>query len=77
MNKSQRKELQKACELLEQANEIVARVKNEEQDKFDNLSEGLQQTAANAKLEDNAYFLEDIESNIEEQRSELETFIDN
>jgi hypothetical protein len=64
MNKYQRKELERANDLLEEAKEIISRVKDEEQDKYDNLPEGLQNTNANKKLEENADELDDIETNL-------------
>lgn len=61
MNKDQRKELQLAKKLIEEANEkletakgIIEIVAEEEQEKFDNLNEGMQAMERNQKLEDNA-----------------------
>ncbi|MDB4919477.1 hypothetical protein [Mucilaginibacter sp.] len=71
MNKAQRKELCKALELIENASEIIIRIKDEEQDKFDNLSEGLQATEVNQKLEENAQELETIGDSLEDIKQEL------
>lgn len=72
MNKQQRKDLQlavtaieKAKELLSQAKEIIERCGEDEQEKFDNLSEGLQATESNKLLEENADTLSEIASDIE------------
>lgn len=66
MNKQQRKSLDEAIELLEQAQEIINTIKDEEQEKFDNLSEGLQATENNQKLETNASTLENASASVDE-----------
>lgn len=76
MNKQQRKQIENAIALLESAKATIDDIKDEEQDKFDNLSEGLQATEANQKLEQNAFDLadrvEEIESCIEELTAIIE-----
>lgn len=42
MNKQRRKRITEAIELLEQAQQIIEEVKDEEQEAYDNLPEGLQ-----------------------------------
>ena len=42
MNKDRRKEISRAIELMEQAREILEAVKDEEQEAFDNMPEGPQ-----------------------------------
>ena len=59
MNKNDRKELEKALKMLEDAQEIIDYVKDCEQEKFDNLTEGLQASENGAKLEENAQTLDD------------------
>jgi hypothetical protein len=66
MNNKNRKELQTAIRLIEDAKQIVERIKDDEQDKFDNLSEVLQQSENGQKLEENVSTLEDAISQIEE-----------
>ncbi len=44
MNKQDRKDLEKAVGFIEEAKAIIANIANSEQEKFDNLSEGLQQS---------------------------------
>ena len=70
MNKKNRKQLDEAIKLIYQANEIVERIKEDEQEKFDNLSEGLQQTEKGQKLEC-------VGSNLEDAFSDLESAIEN
>ncbi|MHB8209174.1 hypothetical protein [Mucilaginibacter sp.] len=77
MNKAQRKRLEKAIEQLDLVLEIINEIKDEEQDKYDNLPEGLQQTEANLKIEQYASDLEGIQETLEESRNELYTIIEN
>lgn len=51
MNKARRKELERALELLEEAKAIIEQCHEEEQEGFDNLSEGLQQSENGQKIE--------------------------
>ena len=44
MNKARRKQLEKASALLSEAREIIESCRDEEQDAFDNMPEGLQQS---------------------------------
>ena len=66
MNKNDRKELEKALTLLGEAQEIIDAIKDGEQEKFDNLSEGLQQTEKGQKFEETVSTLEDAWSSIDE-----------
>ena len=61
-----RKELEKALALLGEAQEIIDAIKDGEQEKFDNLSEGLQQTEKGQKFEETVLILEDAWSSIDE-----------
>lgn len=66
MNKNDRKELEKALALLGEAQEIIDAIKDGEQEKFDNLSEGLQQTERGQKFEETVSTLEDAWNSIDE-----------
>ena len=73
MNKARRKKLQKALDLLSEAKGIIEQCRDEEQDAFDNMPEGLQFSERGEQMEeyislmDEAYDnIEDVESNIEE-----------
>lgn len=66
MNKNDRKELEKALALLGEAQEIIDAIKDGEQEKFDNLSEGLQQTEKGQKFEETVSTLEDAWNSIDE-----------
>ena len=72
MNKSRRKELDKAIDLLYDALMIVENVRSEEQDSFDNLPNSLQTSETGETLEDNANRLDDVYSFVEDQMNELE-----
>ena len=66
MNKNDRKELERALALLNEAQEIIETVRDGEQEKFDNLSDGLQQTERGQKFEECVSTLEDAMSSIDE-----------
>lgn len=72
MNANDRKELDKAIALLEQAKEIIESIGQEEQDKFDNMTEGLQQTERGQHMEEVSSELSDKASSIEDIISEIE-----
>jgi hypothetical protein len=52
MNKQGREQLTRACALLDEARSIVESVGEEEQEKFDNLSEGLQAAERGQRIEE-------------------------
>lgn len=54
MNKADRAELARAVTLIEEAKVIVETIGDAEQEKFDNMSEGLQATERGRKMEDAA-----------------------
>jgi transcriptional accessory protein Tex/SPT6 len=66
MNKALRKQLEEASSLLTRAKEIISSIAEEEQDKFDNLSEGLQATENNQKLEAIAELLFEADSDLDD-----------
>ena len=73
MNKQDRKELERALELIEESKLIVENIRDTEQEKFDNLSEGLQQTERGQKFEETASSLEDVISQLEEAMDGINT----
>lgn len=76
MNKQRRTELEKAIELLNQAQSIISTCQEEEQECFDNLNEGLQATERGQKFGENADSLQsaydDIDSVIEYVNNAME-----
>ena len=75
MNRPRRKELNRALELIAEARAIVEAMQEEEQERFDNMPEGLQVSALGEKIEENAGRLEEIAGYLEEQENELEDII--
>lgn len=83
MNNAQRKQLKQAISELENAKqliaaamEIVESIKDEEQEKFDNLNEGMQAMEANQKLEENASALDDVYSELDTMESDIDDRIE-
>lgn len=72
MNKTDRAELQKAVKLIEQAKTIVEAVGEQEQEKFDTLTEGLQASERGQKFEEAASVLEGAVSSLDDAVSEIE-----
>lgn len=74
MNRARRKELERAVELLQQAQEIIVSVRDDEQEAYDNLPEGIQYSERGEQMSeyvdtlDNAadYDIEDIITNLNE-----------
>jgi len=75
MNKARRKELEKALKMLEDAKEIIGFVQEEEQEAFDNMNEGLQQTETGQTIEQKASELEEAASSLEDIVESLEEVI--
>lgn len=71
MNADRRKQLDNAILLLEKAKEIIEDVASQEQDSYDNLSEGLQQSERGQQMEAAAEALGNCSSNLEDAISEL------
>lgn len=65
MNNKDRKELSTVLLILEEAKTKIESLIESEQSKFDNLSDGLQQTERGQKLEENVSVLEDAVSEID------------
>lgn len=65
MNNDNRKEIIRAIELLEEAKHILSDQSQEEENKFDNLTEGLQAAESGQKLSDNSEALSTAESDVE------------
>lgn len=72
MNKQDRQQLATAIEHLNSAREILELLKDQEQEKFDNLSEGLQQSEKGQKFEENANTLSEAYDNVESAIDSLE-----
>lgn len=66
MNKQDRKEIERAIAMMEEAKSIFENISAEESNKFDNLSEGLQASENGQKFESNVEALDEAVSNIED-----------
>lgn len=76
MNKNDRKQLQEAVELMNRAMTIVEDVKYSEEEKYENLSEGLKCSERGEKFTENVDELDCVVSAIEENVFIIETVID-
>ena len=75
MNNVRRKQIREAMELIHQAYEILSVVTEEEQDAFDNLPEGLQESEKGEQIEANVEELEDACDNLDETYETLAELI--
>ncbi len=76
MNAKNRKSLQSAIDFLNKAKEIIEEIGVGEQEKFDNLSEGLQETEKGIKLEENATLLEGLSEEVDSIIYEIDQVIE-
>lgn len=76
MNKQDRKALHVAVGLIDQAREIIEGIMMDEQEKFDNLSEGLQQSAMGQKIEEGVSTLEGVIDSVDEVLEGINTAIE-
>ena len=74
MNRIRRKELSKALELLEQAKDIIEACRDEEQEAYDNLPEGIQSSDRGEMMDGYIYEMEDAMESIE---GAIDTITDN
>lgn len=58
MNNTRRAQLRKALGMIETAQSIIEEVKEQEQEAYDNLPEGLQESDRGRDIDENAYTLE-------------------
>lgn len=72
MNVNGRKELEKADALLEQALEIISAIKDEEQEKYDNMPESFQNGEKGGRLQEGIDALQEAEDEITSAKDNLE-----
>ena len=65
MNNTRRAQIRKALEMIEAARDILEEMADEEQECFDNMPEGLQESERGETLENNAYELTDAYETLE------------
>lgn len=76
MNDTRRRQLKKAADLLEQAKAIIEQVMEEEQEAYDNMPEGLQNSERGETMEENIYDLENAESDFDDLYDIIYTIVD-
>ena len=72
MNKSDRAELQKAINMIDEARGIVESIGESEQEKYDNLTEGLQASERGQKFEESASSLSEVCDSLQEAIGTIE-----
>ena len=72
MNKKRRAELDRGVRYIMEGKQILQNVLDEEQDCFDNLSEGLQQTMRGESMENNIGVIEDVIDSIQSAVDDLD-----
>lgn len=72
MNAMRRKQLAKAIQMIYDTQEIIEMVKDEEQDSYDNLPEGIQDSERGETMYENIDTLGDISDNLIDYTTTLE-----
>ena len=72
MNAMRRKQLARAIQMIYDAQEIIEMVKEEEQDSYDNLPEGIQDSERGETMCENIDTLGEISDNLIDMTTELE-----
>lgn len=72
MNAMRRKQLARAIQMIYDAQEIIEMVKDEEQDSYDNLPEGIQDSERGETMYENIDTLGEISDNLIDMTTELE-----
>lgn len=75
MNATQRKKLQKAFQMLEDAKNVIELISEQEREKFENLSESLQDSDRGQQIDENADLLYDISCDLENLMDNLSNLI--
>ena len=71
MNKARRKEMEKAIGFMEEAKAILETIAGEEQEAFDNMSEGLQNGDRGQQIQTNAERLQEAADAMDEYVNNL------
>lgn len=72
MNKEGRKRLSDLLSKIEEIEGEISTIKDEEQDKFDNLPEGLQASDKGTQIEETIGYLEEAENCLQELMSNID-----
>ncbi len=75
MNKQRRKELEKAVALLGEARAIIESVREEEDEAFDNMPDGIKESEKGEQMADNLDTMDSAIDAIEEQETAIDDII--
>ena len=75
MNKQRRKELEKALNLLADARQIIEGIRDEEQEAYDNLPDGIRDSERGEQMDEYVCTLDEAVSEIENREDELNEII--
>lgn len=75
MNKQNRKELERALELISEAMDIISSIKEAEEEKYDNLPEGIQESERGEQFQENIDELDTAASDLESTVETIENVI--
>ena len=76
MNKQRRKELEEAVSMLEDAYATIENVMEQEQEAFDNMPEGLQESERGEAMQENIDSLDSCLSDLENVKEQVEEVIE-
>lgn len=76
MNKQRRKELEEAVRLLEEAYSTIEIIMEQEQEAFDNMPEGLQESERGEQMQENIDNLDSCLSDLENVKEQVEEVIE-
>ena len=76
MNAKRRKRLEDALSLLEQAIDIINEIRDEEEDAYNNLPEGIKESERGEQMSVNVSTLEDAATSIEEAAGSINETLD-
>ena len=74
MNKERREELLEVVELLDEAIDRIAEIRDDEEDALYSLPEGLQESSRGLAMQEAMDSLDDFSDSIDKVRSKIETF---
>ena len=75
MNRQNRKELERALELISEGMEIITSIKEAEEEKYDNLPEGIQESERGEQFQENIDELDTAVSDLESVVENIENVI--
>ena len=77
MNKARRQQLSKAVEMMDEVISLIEQIKNDEQEAFDNLPEGIQMSERGEEMERYIDTLAEISESIFDMQDQITEIIEN